>query len=704
MGKNRSRSVVFYLDQHFGAPRIQPHRKNMKMVGLDVLPHARENMMRLKEKGYDVFLASRSKVLKKSEQDLKHYLPHVDGLVLSQKSNEDLVKNCVQKIGKVDNDCLFVAADLVLRDLAAQNGFTALAHPALIRPYMEESELSFLRISGKNGEIPGSDALIPYFLERFADGSWRSYGVGTLQRYLTRVDENFEVQVLPLDISRKDPVLVKFDANKGVKKERLEGLKPLCIDGDKMLVAMGPSPDEAARSLVLGHGATQRLFPNPDLTSPPPQKRQALNAYQSAMRYWPHDRFKLKEIAHEIDLSRFVLRRAPATEYTIHQLVDRFSGQTDLDDDGPVISRHVLHPDNSRAVYAVKEELRSMGYCVHSHFFSYMGNTYSNITADLPGKGYFIIHPDILEKIRDLFIRYPLPDPVGPWLEQLRHIIGDEILKKMQFGKASGISEASAIELRHIIEERFCLRPWYPWWQKLCPLPGPGAGLVVVGCHVDSTASREPVYNPAVDSAPGADDDASGIAATLEIARYFSDFLRGKLTHTVRFCFFNAEEVGIVGSQAYAGWLKSWNAPVRAVICIDMIGYNSDAERIYEIHAGYTDPAVRDASVPIAETIANWSAAQGSLSPAQIYRGTNSGSGSDRTIYDGAINRSDHGSFHQQGYPAVVLSEDFFINLASEPAQDANPNYHKQLDTGIDNSYAADITCAIARAVQELAQ
>jgi Zn-dependent M28 family amino/carboxypeptidase len=92
----------------------------------------------------------------------------------------------------------------------------------------------------------------------------------------------------------------------------------------------------------------------------------------------------------------------------------------------------------------------------------------------------------------------------------------------------------------------------------------------------------------------------------------------------------------LVGSRAYAQHLKAAGAPIRAVVCSDMIGYNSDPNRIFEIHAGSTDAAVRDASVPVANTIASWAATLGGLAPAQIYSGTSSGPGSDRTLCDGA--------------------------------------------------------------------
>ena len=118
------------------------------------------------------------------------------------------------------------------------------------------------------------------------------------------------------------------------------------------------------------------------------------------------------------------------------------------------------------------------------------------------------------------------------------------------------------------------------------------------------------------------------------------------------------------------------------------------------VHAGYTDSAVRDASVPIANCIAAWAASLGQLAPAQVYKGTTPTGGADRDIYDGAINRSDHAAFQQQGYGAALACEDFFANLASEPGTDPNPNYHEQADTVIDVAYATDITCAVAQAVR----
>jgi Zn-dependent M28 family amino/carboxypeptidase len=242
------------------------------------------------------------------------------------------------------------------------------------------------------------------------------------------------------------------------------------------------------------------------------------------------------------------------------------------------------------------------------------------------------------------------------------------------------------------------------WWLKQSNLSGLGAQMIVVCCHMDSTANNEGIYEKTVDPAPGVDDNCSGVCATLAIARYLAKY-RGKLTHTVRFCFFNAEEEGLFGSQAYASYLKNQNATIKAVINLDMMGFNKDEGRIFEIHAGYTDPVVRDLCLPIADTIKQWAAKLGKLGDGQIYKGTIRGGPEDydRDKFDGAIRRSDHWSFQHHGYPGCHLSEDFFANLPTEPGRDANPNYHTFSDKVIDIAYSVDITSAATFALKELA-
>ena len=360
------------------------------------------------------------------------------------------------------------------------------------------------------------------------------------------------------------------------------------------------------------------------------------------------------------------LPECPATAASIQADIDRLSGTTALDASGPIASRHTAHPDNARVVDALIAELRSIGYCARREPFMWNGMTRDNVVADLPGAGLWKIRPDVLDRLRRVLVRWPRPDPPDQWMRPIRRLLGtkDQLADSLD----RDLVERPSWIVRRDLEWQLGLPTYWPWWH-LCELPGLGAGLIVVGCHLDSTAGYDPGYDPATGPARGADDDASGVAGTLAIARWMWH-LRGQMRHTVRFCFFNGEEQGLVGSKAYASALKSQAAPVVAAVCMDMIGYNSDAKRLFEVHAGYTDPAVRDASVPVAATVASWAMILGALPLAQVYRGTSPAGGPDRSTSDGAINRSDHAAFHQQSYPAVLVSEDFFGNRASEPMAD----------------------------------
>jgi Zn-dependent M28 family amino/carboxypeptidase len=93
-------------------------------------------------------------------------------------------------------------------------------------------------------------------------------------------------------------------------------------------------------------------------------------------------------------------------------------------------------------------------------------------------------------------------------------------------------------------------------------------GAVIVGAHYDS-----------VDGTVGANDNATGVAATLELARGLQG---GHLRRTVRFVFFVNEEppyfqTGRMGSVVYARKLKHDGVPVSAMISLETIGYYSDA-------------------------------------------------------------------------------------------------------------------------------
>jgi hypothetical protein len=92
--------------------------------------------------------------------------------------------------------------------------------------------------------------------------------------------------------------------------------------------------------------------------------------------------------------------------------------------------------------------------------------------------------------------------------------------------------------------------------------------VIVVGAHYDSAPGT-----------PGADDNATGVAVALEVARAFSTQAP---TRTVRFVFFTNEEppyfeTDAMGSEVYAKAASARGDEVEAMLALETMGYFSDA-------------------------------------------------------------------------------------------------------------------------------
>lgn len=103
-------------------------------------------------------------------------------------------------------------------------------------------------------------------------------------------------------------------------------------------------------------------------------------------------------------------------------------------------------------------------------------------------------------------------------------------------------------------------------------IPGTDPSAIYgVMAHLDSTSER-------FDTAPGADDNATGIAGALEIARILSHY---ELAHPVHIIFVNAEETGIIGSRVFAANAAAESVPYEGVFNLDSIGSNRRGSLIW---------------------------------------------------------------------------------------------------------------------------
>jgi Zn-dependent M28 family amino/carboxypeptidase len=195
--------------------------------------------------------------------------------------------------------------------------------------------------------------------------------------------------------------------------------------------------------------------------------------------------------------------------------------------------------------------------------------------------------------------------------------------------------------------------------------------ILIIGAHFDSTSTNAA-------NAPGADDNASGTAAVLEIASVLSHYA---FDYTIRFIGFNAEEQGLIGSAYHAAQSKARGDQIVGMINLDMIAYTAGLAT--------EDIEVMGDALLVESFLANASTYVPSL----------------RT--QGAVGNtwgSDHYYFHSSLYAgshSLLLIED----TANEIWGGSNPYYHKTTDTAdhLDYDFAFNVTKAAAATLASLA-
>lgn len=172
--------------------------------------------------------------------------------------------------------------------------------------------------------------------------------------------------------------------------------------------------------------------------------------------------------------------------------------------------------------------------------------------------------------------------------------------------------------------------------------------FVIVGGHLDSTA------NPSNDDAPGADDDASGIATITEAVRamFEVDFTPQR---TIEVMAYAAEEIGLVGSNEIAQDYSVNNVDVTAYVQFDMTNYNGSAQDVYYI-TDYTSGVLNSYLMDLMDHY--------------------NASGAHTFTYGTSLCNygcSDHASWHNEGFMAAFPFESSFGQH--------NPNIHTPNDT-----------------------
>jgi predicted outer membrane repeat protein len=163
----------------------------------------------------------------------------------------------------------------------------------------------------------------------------------------------------------------------------------------------------------------------------------------------------------------------------------------------------------------------------------------------------------------------------------------------------------------------------------------------IVGAHYDSVSN------------PGADDNASGVTALLEVARILSVY---ETEYTVKYIAFDLEEEGLVGSEAYVD--DHFADDIRGMISADMVAHDAGAYTV-EIYGRSTSASVKQALQAAINEYGNGVVA----------------------LRRSQLDASDHAPFERAGFAACLLIEDQYWS---------NPCYHGNCDsTSVPGSYIA---------------
>jgi Peptidase family M28 len=218
--------------------------------------------------------------------------------------------------------------------------------------------------------------------------------------------------------------------------------------------------------------------------------------------------------------------------------------------------------------------------------------------------------------------------------------------------------------------------------------PARSRGTVVVGAHYDSAGD-----------APGANDNGSGTAAVLELARLLGD-LRGRIDARVRLVLFVNEEppyfqTPAMGSWQYARLLAERREPIIGMMSLETLGWFSDepGSQRYPAPFGLLYPSE-----------ANFIAFVGLMGSREFLHAVidsfrrNTAFPSVGGVAPGfipGIAWSDHWSFEQFGFPALMITDTALYRY---------PHYHRPTDTPdkVDTAKLARITRGLDKVVREM--
>jgi hypothetical protein len=209
--------------------------------------------------------------------------------------------------------------------------------------------------------------------------------------------------------------------------------------------------------------------------------------------------------------------------------------------------------------------------------------------------------------------------------------------------------------------------------------------VIILGAHYDT-----------VPGSPGADDNASGIAVLLEVARNIQAVPLGA---TLKLIAFALEEYGYEGSIHYAKEARKGGEKIVGMISLEMVGFSGRRQdypsyinhRLYPNVGDFIGIIGNEGSKGLMEVVRRSFKTQIPQLPSECLIAPGNGEGMEE------VRLSDHSSFWDYGFPALMVTDTAFLR---------NPNYHLPSDTieTLDFEFMKKVAVGIYYSVVELAK
>lgn len=216
--------------------------------------------------------------------------------------------------------------------------------------------------------------------------------------------------------------------------------------------------------------------------------------------------------------------------------------------------------------------------------------------------------------------------------------------------------------------------------------------VFVVSGHMDSRPSDD--MDPKLD-APGADDDASGTAVSVECARLLSKLAAGgrvKLRATLLFAAVSGEEQGLLGSTHLVEWLKQQGYTIGGMLDDDIVGADRAPGGPHRVRVFSGNGAIDDCDSSSRELARAIEEIDGRGAIRMIFRVDRFGRGGD------------HYPFYKAGIPAVRFTEPLEeYSQQHQTPRTANGVEYGDLEKYLDFRFMGDVARGNAEVLRQLA-